>query len=262
MKRSVSVSLAVSVLLILPGSCFAQKELIERIKKVTDVAIWQRVPLDQKDLKKAFQDLQSPDQKTMQDAFERLALCRPIPANADLIVGETQSVAKRTRDKFTTAMAFEIRRDWTEARDAARTLQVAQRSGGIGYLEQIIVRGNAAQAGGPMIAVAYSGNTRAAAILAGSWRKNKIAGMRAFLILGPPAAPELAGQLSDDDEFVQKDVIILLGRIGTEKEIPAMKKLAATTRVFISRQIAESIDKIEARAEEAKKLESASKKKK
>jgi len=169
MRRCEAAALALFALLILSDSCCAQRELFERIKKVTDVPIWQRVPLGQKEFQKALKDVRSTDRETMQDALKQLALSRPLPAYSDLTVGEAQNAAKRTKDKFAMAMAFEIKRDWTEAKKAAETLKAAQRAGGFRALEQVIARGNAAQASGPMIAVAYSGNPRAALVLAQYW---------------------------------------------------------------------------------------------
>ena len=171
MHRWKTAVLALSALLILSETCCAQRELMQRIKKITDVSLWQRVPLAQKEFRKAIQDLQSSDQKTMQDAFEQLALSRPLPAYADFTIGATQNAVKQSRDKFAMAMSFEIRRDWKEAKQAAEMLRATQRSGGFRYLEQVIARGNASQVGGAMIAVAYSGNSRAAIVLAQYWRK-------------------------------------------------------------------------------------------
>lgn len=262
MSRRVSILLALSVFLVLPDACHAQPELVKRIKKVTEVPIWQRKPITKKELQKAMKDLQSKDKQTMQDAFELLALSRPIPVYVDVTVGTTQQIARQSKDKFATAMAFEIRRDWNEAKQAAQTLQTAQRSGGMRYLEQILARGNASQVGAPMIAVAYSGNSRAAAVLVQCWRKSKIPGKRALLILGPPAAAGLARQLNDADEFVRKDVIAVLAKIGTEKQLPQLQKLADSSRPNMRRLIVESIEEIEAREAESKKQESSSKKKK
>jgi hypothetical protein len=100
MHRWKAAALAVFVLLNLPESCVAQRALVARIKKVTEVPIWQRLPLEQKESRKVLQDLQSTDQKTMQAAFEKLALSRPLPAFADLVVSETQTAVKKSRDKF------------------------------------------------------------------------------------------------------------------------------------------------------------------
>jgi hypothetical protein len=160
------------------------------------------------------------------------------------------------------AMSFEIRRDWKEAKQAAETLQAAKRSGGFLYLEQLIARGNASQIGAAMIAVAYSGNTRAGIVLAQYWRKSKIPGLRALLIVGPPAADFMAKQLSDDDYFVVKDVIAVLGKIGSRDHIPALKKLMADSEPILRRYIQESIERIEARAAEWELQSGNSKKKK
>jgi hypothetical protein len=262
MSRSVSILLAMSALLVLPGLCHAQPDLVKRIKKVTEVPIWQRKPITKKELQKAMKDLQSQDKQTMQDAYELVALSRPIPAYADVTVGTAQTIARQSKDKFAMAMTFEIRRDWNEAKQAAQTLQTAQRAGGMRYLEQILARGNASQVGAPMIAVAYSGNSRAGAVLVQYWRKSKIPGIRALLILGPPAADGLARQLNDPDEFVRKDVITVLGKIGTEKQVPQLQKLAEGSRDYIRRLVTEAIEKIEAREAEAKKQQASSKKKK
>ena len=74
MHRWTAAALAVFVLLNLPESCVAQRALVARIKKVTEVPIWQRLPLEQKESRKVLQDLQSTDQKTMQAAFEKLKM--------------------------------------------------------------------------------------------------------------------------------------------------------------------------------------------
>lgn len=235
-------------LLMLPDSSVGQSSLLKRINKVKEVSIWQRKPLGQKESRQVIGDLQSSDQKTMQAAFERLALSRPLPAYADLVVTQTQNAAKESRDKFATAMAFEIRRDWNEAKQAAETLQAAKRSGGFRYLEQVIAHGSELQAGVAMLAVAYSGNSRAGVVVGQYWRKAKIPGLRALLIVGPPAADTLATQLSDDSHFVVKDVIQMLGRIGSEDHIPALKKTLADSNPVLRRSIEESIKKIEARA--------------
>lgn len=249
-------------LLMLPESSIGQSSLLKRINKVKDVSIWQRKPLGQKESRQVIGDLKSSDKKTMQAAFERLALSRPLPAYADLVVTQTQNAAKESRDKFATAMAFEIRRDWNEAKQAAETLQAAKRSGGFRYLEQVIARGSELQAGVAMLAVAYSGNSRAGVVVGQYWRKAKIPGLRALLIVGPPAADTLATQLNDDDYFVVKDVIEVLGKIGSEDHIPALKKLMAESRPILRRAIEESIKKIEARAAaEAEQGKSGSKKK-
>ena len=184
----------------------------------------------------------------MQAAFERLALSRPIPAYADLVVAETQAVAKRVQDKFATAIAFYIKHDWSEAKQAAETLQAAKRSGGFRQLEQVVVRVNTLEAGVAMLAVAYSGNSRAGGVVGQYWRKAKIPGLRALLIVGPPAADALVTQLTDDDYFVVKDVIEVLGKIGSVDHIPALKKLMAESRPILRRSIEASIKKIEARA--------------
>ncbi len=234
-------------LLILSDSSFAQIELMKRIRKVTEVPIWQRPPLGQKESRQVMQDLQSNDQKTMQAAFERLALSRPVPAFADLVVSRTQHAARESKDKFATAMAFEIKRDWNEAKQAAETLQAARRSGGFRYLEQVIVRGSELQAGVALLAVAYSGNSRAGLVVGQNWRKAAIPGRRAVLIVGPPAADTLAKQLRDDDYFVVKDVVEMLGKIGEEEHIAALTKLLLEARPVLRRSIEESIREIEAR---------------
>ncbi|MFT4557579.1 MAG: hypothetical protein ACI92S_002950 [Planctomycetaceae bacterium] len=208
-------------------------------------------------------DLKSTDQKTMQAAFERLALSRPLPAYADLVVTETQNAVKRSRDKFAMAMAFEIKRNWNEAKQAAETLQAAKRSGGFRYLEQVIAGGSELQAGVAILAVAYSGNPRAGIVVGQYWRKAKIPGLRALLIVGPPAADTLVKQLGDDDYFVVKNVIEVLGKIGKEDHIPASKKTFADSKPILRRSIEESVRKIEARSTaEAKKGDSGTKKKK
>ena len=203
-------------LLMLPESSIAQSSLLKRINKVKEVSIWQRKPLGQKESRQVLQDLKSSDRKTMQAAFETLALSRPLPAFADLVVAETQASARRSKDKFATAMAFYIKHDWNEAKRAAETLQSAKRSGGFRYLEQVVVRGNTLEAGVAMLAVAYSGNSRAGIVVGQYWLKSKIPGLRALLIVGPPAADTLATQLNDEDYFVVKDVIEVLGKIGSD----------------------------------------------
>jgi hypothetical protein len=262
MLRWKTAWVAVFALLVLPECSIAQIELMKRIKKVTEVPIWQRLPLEQKESRTVLQDLQSTDQKTMQAAFEKLALSRPLPAFADLVVSETQNAARTSKDKFAMAMSFEIRRDWNEAKQAAATLQAAKRSGGFRYLEQLIARGNASQIGGAMIAVAYSGNSRAGIVLAQYWRKSKIPGLRALLILGPPAADLMEQQLSDDDNFVVKDVVAVLGKIGSRDHIPALNKLMADSQPIIRRQIKDAIERIEVRAAATENKATSSKKKK
>ena len=248
MDRWKAAVLFLFVLIVLSESSFAQSSLMQRIKKVTEVAIWQRPPLGKQESRQVIQELRSTDQMTMQAAFERLALSRPLPAYADLVVTQTQNAARESRDKFATAMAFEIRRDWNEAKQAAETLQAAKRSGGFRYLEQVIAQGSELQAGVAMLAVAYSGNSRAGVVVGQYWRKAKIPGLRALLIVGPPAADTLATQLSDDSHFVVKDVIQMLGKIGSEDHIPALKKTLADSNPVLRRSIEESIKKIEARA--------------
>lgn len=262
MQRCKAATVVLFAALMLPESSVAQSSLLKRINKVKEVSIWQRKPLGQKESRQVIHDLQSSDQKTMQAAFERLALSRPLPTYAEVVVTQTQKAAKESRDKFATAMAFEIRRDWNEAKQAAETLQAAKRSGGFRYLEQVIARGSELQAGVAMLAVAYSGNSRAGNVVGQYWRRAKIPGLRALLIIGPPAADTLATQLHDDDYFVVKDVIEVLGKIGSEDQIPALKKLMATSRPILRRAIEEAITKIESRAAaEANKGDSGAKKK-
>lgn len=263
MGRLKAVVVVGFTLLMLPDSSFAQIELMRRIKKVTEVPVWQHAPLGQKESRQVLLDLNSTDQKTMQAAFERLALSRPLPAHADLVVTETQNAVKRSRDKFAMAMAFEIKRNWNEAKQAAETLQASKRSGGFRYLEQVIAGGSELQAGVAMLAVAYSGNSRAGIVVGQYWRKAKIPGLRALLIVGPPAADTLVKQLNDDDYFVVKNVIEVLGKIGKEDHIPALKKTLAESRPILRRSIEESVREIEARvAGEAKQGESGVNKKK
>jgi len=186
----------------------------------------------------------------MQDAIELLALTRPTATAADLITEQTNAVARKTRDKFATAMAFEIKHAWGDAKLAAQTLQLAQRNGGFRYLEQAIVRGNASQASGPLIAAAYSGNKQAERLVARYWNKSRIPGKRAILIIGPPVAPELAAQLKSADRSGQMEVAGLLAKVGTEKQIPTMESIASKADPNLRRRIDEAVQEIKAREAE------------
>ena len=133
---------------------------MKRIKAIQNVPIWQRPKRSNSEIRQLIEQLHDSDKKVMQAAFEKLTLTRPVPAASETVIEQATAAARQNRDKFALSMAFEIKRDWTEAKKAAETLLIAQRNGGLRYLEQLIVRGNAAQASGPLIAAAYSGNER------------------------------------------------------------------------------------------------------
>lgn len=250
MWRYLVMAVVVSSLWIDAPECRAQKELLERIKAVQEVPIWQRPRRSKTEMRRLLKELQSSKTAEMQAAIEQIALTRPDPAAADLIIHETVAVAKRTRGKFAIAMSFEIKGDWSEAKKAAETLQLAKRNGGLRYLEQAIVRGNAAQASGPLIAAAYSGNAQAARLVAQYWGKSKIPGKRAILIIGPTVAPDLAMQLENNDRFVLMDLAELLGKVGTEKQIPPLESLAAKADPNLRRRVEQAIEKIKSRLAE------------
>lgn len=252
MTKLLPVALAVCGLSLITSECPAQPELTKRIKAVQEVPIWQRATLNQKELKKVVGELRSAEKKTMQEAFKSLALARPMPGYADLVVREAQDASKKSGDKFAFAMAFEIKRDWQEAKKAAETLQSVRRNGGVRYLEQVLARGNAAQVGAPLIAAAYSGDRRAPQLIARYWGKSKIPGLRALLIIGPPAAPELAKQLAHEDRFVRSDVVKTLAKIGTKAQIPLLEEAKTKADTLLRRRIDTAIAEIRARAEEAR----------
>ena len=250
MSKLLPVALALCGLSLITSECRAQPELTKRIKAVREVPIWQRATLNRTELKEIVGELRSTEKKTMQEAFKSLALARPMPAYADLVVREAQAASKESRDKFAFAMAFEIRRDWQEAKKAAETLESIRRNGGDRYLEQLLERGNASQVGAPLIAVAYSGDRRAPQLIARYWGKSKIPGLRALLIIGPPAAPELAKQLAHEDRFVRSDVVNTLAKIGTKTQIPMLEEAKTKADILLSRRIDTAIAEIRARSEE------------
>ena len=228
-------------------TCNAQIALMKRIKAIQNVSIWQRPKRSNSEIRQLIKQLRDSDKEVMQAAFEKLTLTRPVPAAADTVVEQATAAARQNRDKFALSMAFEIKGDWTEARKAAETLQIAQRNGGLRYLEQLIVRGNPARASGPLIAAAYSGNAQAARLVAQYWRKSRIPGKRAILIIGPAVAPELAKQLAAGDRSAQMEIAELLGKIGTEKQIPAIEALASKADANLRKRIDESVGEIKSR---------------
>lgn len=254
MSRFILLGTVLYCSLICPVTCSAQSALLKRIKAVQNVPIWQRVRRSNTELRRLLKQLHSSDKGEMQDAIEQIALTRPIPTATDLVTEQADAVAKKTKDKFALSMAFEIKGDWREAKKAAETLQVAQRNGGLRYLEQAIVRGNASQASGPLIAAAYSGNKQAERLVAAYWSKSRIPGKRAILIIGPAVAPELAAQLRTADRSGQMELAGLLGKVGTEKELPTLEALASKADPNLRRRIDEAIQEIKAReAEESSK---------
>lgn len=229
------------------SECRAQSDLLKRIKSVQAIPVWQRPQRSNAEMRQLLKELQSTKTGEMQKAIEQIALTRPVPAAADTVINETAAVARKTRDKFATAMAFEIKLHWSDAKKAAETLQIAQRNGGLHYLEQMIVRGTAAQAGAPLIAAAYSGNAQAAKLVGQYWAKSSIPGKRAILILGPVVAPELARQLNTDDRSAHMQLAELLGKVGTEKQLPPLESLPAKADPNLRRRVEAAIKEIRSR---------------
>lgn len=252
MPRLLTLALALLALLTLCTESFAQNPLFDRIKAVQEVPIWRRANLNSREVQQALVDLKSSDTKTMQDAFEKLALARPIPQLTDLVVRETEKAKTESRDKFASAMTFEIKRDWEAAKDAAELLLQAKRAGGFPALERELVQSRPELVGKFLMAIAYSGNSRAAAVLADNWRRDRINGKQALLILGPPAAPLIARQLGVDDRLHQKEAVETLQKIGTKGEISELETAARSADPIMRRAIEKAIAEIESREKTAK----------
>jgi HEAT repeat protein len=71
--------------------------------------------------------------------------------------------------------------------------------------------------------------------------------------LGPMAEPDVLALLNGDDLFLKRDAIGLLADIGTEKSVPALQKVAASTNIHDATHLRGPAEKALAAIDERKK---------
>ena len=226
----------------------AQSRGRDRIKEIREVYIWQRASLSERELRQALTAMRSSDPAVVRGAVETIALAKPIPPAAELVVETLIVVEQKVQDQTTRLVATEACRDWSEARNAWKILQEARPRGGFRALEQVLTQGRSPKKGQAMVAAAYSEDERAPRLLAEHWRDGRVHGARALEIVGPPAAPFLAEQLSTDERGLSLEVAPLLGMIGTEAQIPALMQAGERGTRLLKIKSAEAIAEIRARA--------------
>lgn len=146
--------------------CVAQSSGRDRVKEIRAVYIWQRTALDEQQLRRLLADLGSSNPAKVREAIDAIALAKPIPAAAEVVVKTLHDVESRAREQTARLVVIEACRDWEEAKHAWELMQEARRRGGFRALEQAATQERSARKGDAMIAIAYSEDERAPQVLA------------------------------------------------------------------------------------------------
>ncbi|MCA9052771.1 MAG: hypothetical protein KDA75_02990, partial [Planctomycetaceae bacterium] len=202
-------------------------------------------------LRRLLADLGSSNPAKVREAIDAIALAKPIPAAAEVVVKTLHDVESRVREQTARLIVIEACRDWEEAKHAWELMQETRRRGGFRALEQAATQERSARKGDAMIAIAYSEDERAPQVLAEHWRDSRTHGHRALRIIGPAAAPFLASQLDPGDMGKCLEVLPILGAIGTESEIEALQAAGESGTRLIRIKAEEAIKEIRARSANA-----------
>lgn len=196
-----------------------------RENEMRNTRLWQKQPLDRKDLDRCLIDCRSGKIDVVKEAMFQLALAYPDPKRTRDVINAAKPVLSRFPDKFFKTAYGAICSEWEGAEKAAQVLAEAKRKGGLKHVEQLLQSQNGLIRMGAREALRFSGDVRAGEVLVRNHDVDRLAIRTTLLDVGPSAANAVTELLKSSEWQVRNDALSILKELGTRQELDAIRSV-------------------------------------